>query len=145
MATRSRRGQRGFTLIELIVVIAIIGILAAVALPRMKEVPRRAQESVLKTNLRTIRDSLDQHYADRGSYPDSLETLVEKGYMRRVPMDPITGATDTWELIYEEGGEDDEGASLPFEDENEDAGPGIIDVKSGSDKLSLTGQPYNEW
>src|SRR5829696_10401907 len=86
----SERRESGFTLLELIIVVAIIGILATVAMPALKDVPRRANEAVLKNNLRTLRDVIDQHYGDKGKYPTSLEALVEGGYLRRVPNDPIT-------------------------------------------------------
>ena len=134
-AGRSRHAEAGFTLLELIVVVAMIGILAAIALPSLVEMPRRAKEATLKTNLRTIREVIDQHYGDKGFYPPSLEVLVEDGYLRDVPIDPITADTD-WELIYEDfSGEED---YYPAEtDGSEDGAPGVIDVKSSSDEESL--------
>jgi general secretion pathway protein G len=136
------RSERGFTLLELIVVVAIIGILATIAMPAMKDAPRRANEAVLKTNLRSLRDVIDQHYGDKGRYPTSLESLVETGYLRRVPVDPITKSTETWQLVYEEIDPD----NLPAEsDESEDGQPGIVDVHSGSPLNSLNGTPYSEW
>jgi general secretion pathway protein G len=146
-AIRERRegqgqGEQGFTLLELIIVIAIVGILATIAMPAMKDMPRRANESVLKTNLHTLRDVIDQHYGDRGKYPTSLEQLVEKGYLRKVPIDPITKRNDTWVLIYEEV---DPESPPPESDGNEDGAPGITDVRSGSPLSSLDGTPYSEW
>ncbi len=137
-----RSRQRGFTLLELIVVVTIIGILATIALPALKNVPTRAQEGVLLTDLMTFRDVIDQYYADHGNYPPSLEALVEEGYLRRIPIDPVTKSADTWVPIFEEF--DDE--SVPAEtDLPEDGQPGISDVRSGSDRLSLDGTPYSEW
>ncbi len=137
-----RGRQRGFTLLELIVVVTIIGILATIALPALKNVPTRAQEGVLLTDLMTFRDVIDQYYADHGNYPPSLEALVEEGYLRRIPIDPVTKSADTWVPIFEEF--DDE--SVPAEtDLPEDGQPGISDVRSGSDRLSLDGTPYSEW
>ncbi len=135
-------GERGFTLLELIVVVAIIGILATIAMPALKNVPLKANEAVLKTNLHTIRDVIDQHYGDKGKYPTSLEELVEKGYLKKVPLDPITKHNDTWLLTYEETDPENPG---PETDRNEDGQPGITDIHSGAPGNSLDGTPYSEW
>jgi general secretion pathway protein G len=136
------RRERGFTLMELIIVIAIVGILATIAMPAMKDMPRRANEAVLKTNLRTLRDVIDQHYGDKGKYPTSLEALVETGYLRKIPIDPITKSSETWVPVYEELDPD----NPPAETEtSEDGQPGIIDVHSGAPGNSLDGTPYSEW
>lgn len=139
---RGSRSRLGFTLMELIIVVAVIGILATIALPALKDVPRRAAEAVLKSDLRIFRDVIDQFHGDKGHYPPTLSALVEAGYLRAIPRDPITKSSDTWRVVYEE---------LEFEeppaetDLPEDQQPGIIDVHSGSELLSLKGTPYSEW
>ncbi|HBL32128.1 MAG TPA: hypothetical protein DD490_35345 [Acidobacteria bacterium] len=134
------RAQQGFTLLELIIVIAVVGILAAIAMPALKNVPTRANEAVLKTNLHTMRDVIDQHFGDKGKFPASLEQLVEMGYLRKVPVDPITKRNDTWVFEYEEVDPDNPGPESDQSDE-----PGITDVHSGSLGVSLDGTPYSEW
>ena len=132
----------GFTLIELLVVMIIIGILAAIAMPALKDMPRRASEAVLKTNLRTLREVLDQYYGDKGHYPPTLEELVEKRYLRAVPIDPMTKSAETWELIFEEESLDTPSAETDLPEGGE---PGISDVRSGSAGIALDGTAYNTW
>ncbi|MGB6002121.1 MAG: prepilin-type N-terminal cleavage/methylation domain-containing protein [Thermoanaerobaculia bacterium] len=143
-STHSSPGRQtsGFTLLELIVVVAIIGILATIAMPALKDVPRRAAEAVLKSDLRTFRDIIDQYKADKGTYPPSLEALVDDGYLRAIPMDPITKSTETWVAVVEEADPELEFAET---DLPEGGQPGVIDVRSGSDATSLGGQLYSEW
>ena len=136
------KSSSGFTLMELIIVIAVIGILATIVLPALKDVPRRAAESVLKADLRTFRDVIDQFHGDKGHYPPTLDALVEAGYLRAVPRDPITKSSETWLVVYEELDPEEPPAETDYP---EDQQPGIIDVHCGSELLSLNGTPYNEW
>ena len=110
------------------IVLTIIGILLTIAQPQFQQYTIRAKEAVLRENLFTLRDVIDQHYADRNRYPDTLDDLVTNGYIRQVPVDPFTKSGETWVTIppdTEEGG--------------------IFDVHSGSDMIALDGTPYNEW
>ena len=148
-ALARRRRIAGFTMLELMVVIATIGILATMAMPALRNLPRRAHESALRTNLRTFRDLIDQRYGDKGQYPPALSTLVDEGYLRAIPED-ITGSAETWVVIYEDEagafGNSDSGfpsefqEPLPGEDDR-----GIVDVRSGSTWMSLAGDPYSDW
>jgi general secretion pathway protein G len=140
-AARRTARESGFTLLELIIVVAIIGILATIAMPALKDVPRRANEAVLKTNLHTMRDVIDQYYGDKGKYPTSLDQLVEKGYLRKIPVDPMTKRNDSWEFEYEETSDDN---PRP-ETETDEGAPGIVDVHSGSPLAALDGTLYREW
>lgn len=108
-------------------VVSIVGILATLAVPSYQTAVRKAKEAVLRQDLFTLRDLLDQHRADQGKYPESLHALVAAGYLRRIPMDPFTGSTATWQEIAE-----------PTEG-------GVFDVYSGSDLVGTNGVPYNRW
>ena len=133
------RSSRGFTLIELMVVVAILGILVSMAVPTYRNMVTRARETVLRQNLFTIRDVIDQYYADKGKYPDSLDELVSAGYMRHLPIDPMTEKSD-WVGVPYTGGEP--GQLQPTEGETS---AGIFDVHSASDKESTSGSKYAEW
>lgn len=139
-STRSHQNQLGFTLLELIVVVTMVGILTAIAVPNLIQMPRRAEESVLKTNKKAIQKALDQHHADLGYYPESLDALVEEEYLREVPFDPMSGERE-WKLVYENGDAETEVAV----EVDVETGAGIIDVFSLSDEIALDGSPYSEW
>ena len=138
---RVPRSQKGFTLIELIVVVAIIGILATVALMNVRYGVIKAREAALKDNLSTMRKAIDTFYADKQRYPADLSELVPN-YMRSIPKDPITQQED-WELIM------DDPLSLEGEmsgetDPLETSVPGVIDVKSRAEGVTLENVPYSE-
>lgn len=116
------------------IVMAIIVILVSISIPYYQKSIQRAKESVLHNNLFTIRTVLDEYTYDKQKAPQSLQDLVSDGYLREVPRDPITGDNTSWKIIMEDAGQS--------VNQNE---PGIFDVHSGSDKMSLDGTPYSEW
>lgn len=120
-------GVKGFTLIELLIVVSIVGILATLAVPTYQVSLIKAREAALRQDLFTLRDVLDQHRADQGKYPPSLQALVAAGYLRAIPIDPFTNSSSSWQEMTEmtEGG--------------------IADVFSGSEFVGTNGTPYNRW
>lgn len=134
MARHTRSGDRGFTLIELMIVMTVVSILVSIAIPIYQKSVLRAKEAVLKNNLFTLRTVIDEYTYDKGKAPQSLQDLVAEGYLRKIPDDPITGSDQTWKIIMED--------ALTSVNQME---PGIFDVRSGSDKISLEGTPYSEW
>jgi len=134
-----RRAQRGFTLLELLVVMTIIGILAAIAVPALRDSPKRAREATLRADLFTFRSVIDQYKGDKGNYPADLQVLIKDGYMRKIPLDPMTKAAD-WVLAMEE-----QDPSQPDDPNAQPTPPGIIDVHSNSKDKALDGTLYSEW
>lgn len=121
-------------MIELLIVISIIVVLASMGMTQYRNSVIRAREAVLKEDLFRMRDAIDQYYADRNKYPSSLDDLVSDGYLREVPVDPMTQSKDTWQPVNAEANVNDTAAE-----------PGIYDVKSGSDQSSLDGTRYADW
>src|SRR5688572_32201400 len=122
-------GARGFTLIELLVVFAIIATLLTLALPRYFSSVDKSKEAVLKENLNQMREAVSRYYADKGKYPESLESLVADKYLRRVPLDPITDSAATWQIVRPEDPQKG----------------GVYDVRSGAPGKSLDGSEYAQW
>jgi general secretion pathway protein G len=127
----AKPARAGFTLIELIVVLAILALLASIAIPRYFAHVDRAKETTLKQDLNVMRDAIDKFYGDKGRYPDTLEELVDSRYIRKVPMDPITESTTTWQIVG------------PPPDA--DAKGNVYDVKSGSEGRGKDGTAYADW
>ncbi len=129
-----RRTQSGFTLIELIIVMTIIAILATLAVPYFAGAIKHAREAVLREDLQTMRMAIDSYTMDKQKAPQSLDDLVQDGYLRVIPEDPMTHSKDTWVT--------DTSDAMYSLDETE---PGISDVHSGSDEQGSDGQPYSAW
>ena len=131
-----RGHERGFTLIEMIIVFTLIGILVGLALPEYKYSLRKARETVLKTDLIEFRKLIGQYYNDKHKYPGSLRSLVDEGYLRQIPVDPMTRSADTWVEIREQPNYEEllPGVEL-----------GVVDVQSGSSAKALDGTIYNTW
>jgi general secretion pathway protein G len=129
-----RRGPAGFTMIEVLVVITLIVLLASLAMVQYTNSVKRTREAVLKEDLFRLRESIDQFYADKGKWPQSLEELVSEHYLREVPQDPMTSSRTTWQTVP---AEPDPG--------NPTAEPGIYDVKSGAEGVALDGTNYADW
>jgi general secretion pathway protein G len=134
LLSRYRNRERGFTLIELLVVISLIVLLASISMLMYRNSVQRGREAVLKEDLFRMRDAIDQHYADKGKYPASLEDLVTAGYLRKVPVDPMTQSADTWQTVQAEP----DPANLTVE-------PGIYNVRSGAEGEALDGSKFTEW
>lgn len=132
--TPSGRKRSGFTIIELMIVMAIITIIVSMAVPYYQKTVIRSKESLLKNNLFTMRTVIDEFTIDKGKAPQALQDLVQEGYLRAVPYDPMTGSDQTWKIVMED--------ALTSVNQTE---PGIFDVHSGSDKISLEGTPYADW
>jgi general secretion pathway protein G len=128
-----RLGRAGYTLIELIIVMAVISVLLSVAVPMYTKAIQRTKETLLKQNLFTLRTVIDEYTFDKKQAPQRLDDLVDEGYLRSVPVDPMTGQPD-WRDITED--------AITAVDQT---APGIWDVRSRSDQNSLEGTPYSEW
>ena len=126
-----RHLKRGFTLIELLVVLAIVALLLTLAVPRFFPSVDKTRETILLDNLRSTRAVIDQFHADTGRYPDSLEQLVEKKYLARVPVDPILESSSGWVIVAPPEEEGVQGA--------------VYDLHSGAPGNGRDGRPYAEW
>jgi len=126
--------QRGFTLIEMIIVIAIMGILVSVAIPVYQLHLRHANEAVLKEDLYTLRNAIDQYTQDKSKAPQDLNDLVSAGYLRAIPKDPFTNSNTSWQTVQED--------TMMAIDQTQ---PGITDVHSGSNLNSTDGTAYSSW
>jgi general secretion pathway protein G len=129
-ATVTRCSPRGFTLIELMVVLTIVGLLLSIAVPRYFHSVQRSKENVLRSNLVTTRDALDKFVGDHGRYPDTLDQLVERRYLRALPYDPITDSRTTWILTASQ---------------RTDRPGAVSDIRSGAEGQASDGSTYADW
>lgn len=136
MKRKRSRPENGFTLIEIIIVFALIGILVGLALPQYKYSLKKAREAVLKEDLFVLRKMIDQYYTDKGKYPASLQALVDDGYLRQIPIDPMTKKADTWVEVRENPSYEELVPNMEF---------GIVDVHSGSQEKAIDGTSYDLW
>ncbi|OQB54077.1 MAG: Type II secretion system protein G precursor [Candidatus Aminicenantes bacterium ADurb.Bin147] len=131
----ARKHERGYTLIEIIIVFTMIGILVGLALPEYRNAVKKAKEAALKEDLFQFRKLIDQYFSDKGKYPVSLQALVDEGYLRKIPADPLTTRTDWVEVMEEPSAEELEPGKIL----------GIVDVRSSSEAQALDGSIYNTW
>jgi len=131
---RYREVERGFTLIELLIVVSLIVVLATISLATYRNSVQRGREAVLREDLYRMRDAIDQHFADKGKYPTSLDDLVSAGYLRTIPVDPMTQSAATWQTIQAEP-----------DPANQTAEPGVYNVKSGAEGQALDGTNFSDW
>jgi general secretion pathway protein G len=131
---RIRKQDAGFTLMELMIVMMIIGILMLVAIPRFTASIKQAREAVLKEDLHVMREAIDSYTMDKQKAPQSLDDLIQDGYLRSIPEDPMTHSKDTWVT--------DTSDALSSVDQTD---PGINDVHSGSQETGTDGQAYSTW
>jgi len=124
-----RTATHGFTLIELLIVMAIIGTLLSIAVPRYFHSLQHARETVLKQDLWILREAIDKYYADLNQYPEKLPDLVDKHYVRAVPVDPFTRLADTWTVVASDDPDH----------------PGIRDIQSGAPDIASNGTPVATW
>jgi general secretion pathway protein G len=120
---------RGFTLIELLVVLAIVSTLALLVVPRYFHRVDSAKDAVLRENLRSVRDVVDKFYGDQGRYPESLGELVDRKYLRALPVDPVTESSTTWRIV-------------PVPDGYTG---GVYDIRSGAPGVAMDGSRYEDW
>lgn len=134
MEAASSTPEQGFTLIELMIVMAIMALLAAIAIPSYVNNVRRAKEAVLKEDLHTMREAIDSYTVDKQKAPQSLDDLVQAGYLKTMPVDPFTDRSDTWVAA-----QDDTLSSIDQTDS------GIDDVHSGAEQTGSNGAAYSTW
>ena len=133
-STKTGRARRGFTLLELMIVLVIMAILVSIAIPMYQATIRTSNEAVLRNNLAELRKAIDAYTADKKKAPQALTDLVDGGYFRTIPSDPITKSNETWEVAV---------AAFVISPDQTDSG--IVDIHSGSTAVSSEGTPYNTW
>ena len=134
LSTRRHSAEQGFTLLELMIVMVVIGILAAIAIPAYTNNIRSAKEATLRADLHVMRGAIDSYTIDKQKAPQSLDDLVQAGYLKSMPVDPFTRRSDTWVTVQED--------TLMSLDQTE---PGIDDVHSGAQMTAADGSAYNTW
>lgn len=132
--SESIRSPRGFTLLELMIVLSLIVLLASIGLMQYNSTVQRGREAVLAENLYRMRDAIDQFHVDKGKYPADISELVSAGYLRSIPLDPMTNSAESWQLIPAEPDPSNPAADI-----------GIYDIKSGSEAVGLDGRRYADW